>query len=203
MSRARLLLAAVLAVIVISAAAVNGSTAGLSNEPAGSSNAVSSGKATFTAGSATVACNLTLSLHWLRGPIAKVEGTTMGYVTAVIWANCEGGGIREVLGLPWDILYSSINGTLPSGVTSLNLVIDNAQWKFSGLGGFAECLYAGDMGLAMAVSLVRGTTDRYTSGVLTLDASSRLRLVSGFACPPEGSWRGRFTLSPTLTLTRT
>jgi hypothetical protein len=201
-NRLKLLVAAAITVVAFAAAATSASAASFSVEPGGTVRAISSGKVTFTAGSTSIACNLTLELNLLRGPIEKVAGARFGTVTNVTWANCENGTVREVLNLPWELVYDSIVGTLPSGVTTVNLTVKNAQFLLSTFGGFANCLYAGDVASALGVSLVRGTTDRYTTGTLRTRETPRQRLVSGFACPTEGSMTGTFTLSPTQTLTR-
>jgi hypothetical protein len=203
LNRSKLLVAAAITMVAFTAAATNAPAAEFSVANGGMVRAISSGKVTFTLGSTTIACNLTLELNLLTGPIAKVEGARFGTATNAQWANCEGTEVLTVLGLPWDLVYDSIVGTLPSGVTTVNLTVKNAQFLLTAFGGFSECLYAGDVASALGVSLVRGTTDRYTTGTLRTRETPRQRLVRGtFGCPTEGSMTGTFTLSPTQTLTR-
>lgn len=204
LTRAGRLCALAGAVLVLAVAAAGSLAAEFTLERAGAVNLTSNGKTTFTFGSMTTSCNFTLELELARGPISKVEGASIGSVTNVRWAECEGGRIGAVLGLPWEVTYVSISGTLPSGMTSMKIRILNWRFRFELFFGLVDCLWAGNVGMIMTVSLVRGTTDRYTSSWLRVDENETLSYVSGpEGCPRSGSFSGNFALSATQTLTRT
>ena len=201
-NRIKLAFAAAIALIALSATGASAAEFSVAN--GGAVNATSSGKTTFTAGEATIACNLTLGLELSRGPIVKTAGNSVGRVRTVTWRECEGGEVGAVLALPWDLQYSSITGTLPEGVTSVKMTIVNAKFSFRLFFGLVNCLYEGPAGSILSTSLVRGTTNRYTSGALRSDETSTQRYISGpEACPRTGSMRGSFNLSAVQTITRT
>lgn len=205
-NRIKLLVAAAVALVAFAAAATSASAAEFAVANGGAVNAVSNGKITFTAGTATIACNLTLELNLNRGPISKVEGAGVGTLVreGVRWAECTGGNIRAVLGTPWEISYRSITGTLPSGVTAVNLNLLRTQFQFSIFFELVDCLYEGTAGSIMSTSLIRGTTERYTTSTIRSDESTTQSYVSGpESCPRTGSMRGTFNLSATQTITRT
>jgi hypothetical protein len=199
MSKSKLFLLAALALVALTAAAGSATAASFTISPGGAASAVSNGKVTFTAGETTIACNLTLSLELNRTAITKTAGNSVGSVTRVTWANCEGGEVAAVLNVPWAVTYQSISGTLPEGVTATGLQVTNAQFQLSVFGGFANCLYAGNQPASLGLSRISGAT--YRSGTLSITPTS-LALRSGFGCPSSGTMRGTFTLTA-QTVTRT
>lgn len=165
-------------------------------DPAGEIEAISRGKVDFEASGITISCNLTLTGE-LEGTIVDAEqaGRKMGEITEVAWSSCSGGSVRTVLGLSWDMETVSVNGTLPNAATSLNFVIKNAQFQLAVLGGFVNCLYAGDAAANLAVS----GSNPYTTGIITTNSS--YRLVSGALCPGSGRMTGSFALEPSQEIT--
>ncbi len=147
----------------------------------GSARLFSLGKATFTAGELSLECNLTLTSTFSSRDIPVREGEQLGSVTGASWANCTGGDVEAVLGLPWSITYRSVGGTLPEELTSLRATIDGFAWKLSIFGGSIECLYRGNLGLTFPLS----GRNPYRTGLLTTGLEA-VRLVSGFGCPAEG-----------------
>ncbi|HEX4806893.1 MAG TPA: hypothetical protein VFU94_13425 [Conexibacter sp.] len=186
----KLFLLSALALVALAAAATSATAASLQASPGGAITATSLGKLTFSAGSLSIECNLTMTGNLLRTAISKTAGTKMGEINTVSWANCTGGEVETVLNLPWTLAYSSINGTLPEGVTGINFEIVNSSFELSAFGGFFGCLYRGNSNAEQAVTRISGAT--YRSG-LVRSLQNALRLVSGIGCPSEGRMIGTFT----------
>ncbi len=188
-----------LALVALAAVATTATAASLQSSPGGAITATSLGKLSFVAGSITIECNLTMRGNLLTTAIAKTAGTKMGEINEIRWANCTGGEVETVLNLPWNIVYRSINGTLPEGVTAINFEIVNTQFELSTFGGFFACLYNGNAQAEQAVTRISGA--RYRSG-LARSLENALRLREGFGCPSEGRMRGTFSMTA-QTITRT
>ena len=199
--KVKILMAAVVTLAALAAATGVASAAEFSFSPGGSDDAVSEGKISFANSFATLECNLTLTLNWLRGPIAKVAGNKLGEVTSINWANCSGGNWRAALATPWEIQYESISGTLPEAVSTLNVIIKNIGMQFSLFFGLSNCLWGGD--LTKILTLNHRTGVSYTTGGQRLDETKTLGLRSGpEACPSTIAFQGRFFLASVQTLTR-
>ncbi|HEX4806892.1 MAG TPA: hypothetical protein VFU94_13420 [Conexibacter sp.] len=188
-----------MAAALLAIGAAPSTAASLSFRPAGSITATSLGKLTFAMGSLTIECNYTLTGRLATGPIAKTAGASVGEITEVTWAGCTGGEIETVLNLPWTVVYSSIDGTLPEAVSAVRLAIDGWSWELSTFGGFAGCLWSGNPEFSLALTRLAGA--EYRSGLMR-SLESALRLVSGFGCPSEGRYLGSFSLT-SQTVTRT
>lgn len=192
----KVLLTMALSLVALFATAAGASAYTATVEPAGEIETVSNGKVDFTASGITIECNLTLA-GWLEETVANAEraGSYMGEITEVNWSECVGGSVRAVLGLEWAITTSRINGTLPNGATSLDFVINGAEFQLSVFGGFINCLYSGNAAANMAVS----GSNPYSSGTITTNSSYTLQ--SGFLCPNPGSMVGSFEMEPGQTIT--
>lgn len=195
----KLFLLSALALVALAAAATSATAASLQTSPGGAITATSLGKLSFVAGEIRIECNLTMRGNLLTTAISKVAGTKMGEITAINWANCVGGEVEAVLNLPWNVIYTSINGTLPEGVTGVNFEIVNTQFELSTFGGFFACLYAGNNRAEQAVTRISGAT--YRSG-LVRSLENALSLREGFGCPSSGRMRGTFSQTA-QTITRT
>ncbi len=195
----KLFLLSALALVALAAAATSATAASLQARPGGAITATSLGKLTFEAGEINIECNLTMRGNLLTTAISKTSGTKMGEITEVRWANCVGGEVAAVLGLPWTVAYSSISGTLPEGVTAINFSINGSSFRLSTFGGFANCLYTGNSNASQAVTRISGA--EYRSG-LVRSLENALSLREGFACPREGKMIGSFTQT-TQTIVRT
>jgi hypothetical protein len=205
----KLIVVAALALTALAATAVSANAAtGVSISPAGEISQTSIGKVTFTAGESRIECNLTLAGR-LSSTLVSIT-SSIGSVTRVTWANCVGGEVSAVLGLPWSITITKLNGTTPSrvaaeAVTSGQIKIAGTAFKLSVFGGFVECLYGGSTSsveASMPATKVSGTTRSYNLGNLTIQANSLALTSGGFGCPGSGSMSGTFNpASPTQTTT--
>jgi hypothetical protein len=206
MRHVRLLFVFAITVGGFCAAAGTAAAASFSTSPAGSITAASLGRLSFTVlgGLATVRCSVTLrgSLH--RERIAKVEGTLIGFITAVTVAHpCEGGEANVLAAtLPWHIVFRTITGTLPENVTGIVHLLIGIGFLLEAAG--ANCLYGGNVeGRDAVTRTVAGT---YSTGLVTSNANSiplsEEALNLGFACPASGRFVGTFGLVPLQTIIR-
>ncbi|HEX4806891.1 MAG TPA: hypothetical protein VFU94_13415 [Conexibacter sp.] len=184
-------LALTVAIAAFGLASTAAGAASLEVSPAGSIIETSLGKLSFTAGENTVECNITMSGNLLRGPIAKTSGSKLGEINSVRWANCSGGEIERVEGLPWTVSYESISGTLPERMTSVTKKVA-IDIDFSLFGSFFECEYKGIA--AFAVGLVNIASNVYKTG-LASSLQSAIPLLRGFACPVDGRIKSQASLT--------
>jgi hypothetical protein len=90
-----------------------------------------------------VACDVTLEGSFHSRTIGKAPGTRLGHVTEIRIANCEGGAytiLDETL--PWQWVFSSFTGTLPS--ISTIAVRTHGVALLVEIGVLAECLLQTD-----------------------------------------------------------
>jgi hypothetical protein len=198
MSKVKLLFAAAIAIVAFAAVASSASAYRAAVSRAGAISSVSLGKITFGSGP-EVECNLTLN-GTLASSVELTAGTSMGAINEVRWANCTGGTVGGVLGLPWNLSVDSIGGTLPNEATELYFDLRGSAFNLSVFFGIVNCLYAGDSSATLAVNDTG--TNTYTSGLITADETIQLPFIRGSgACPEEGGFAGTFNLtSQTLTV---
>jgi hypothetical protein len=201
----KLVLAVLAATILLSIAA--GSAVALRSLSASSTTLVAQGNETFAGSNGiNVICPLTLTGSVNRAT-AKRAGAILGSITRV---DPVGNGRRPcrtnvlvaaevvaVLGLPWNIAYNSILGTLPR-ITGILATIQRVQFLLEIAG--QRCLFEGDVPFLIIVE---------AGGALTIGTPLRNNqgLVAGLAlttaeCPASGELRGelRVTTSPRITL---
>lgn len=197
MSR-RFSLATAAAIAVVAFAAVSGTAAAgeFQFSPGGAITGASLGPVTFSGSGITITCNLTLRGTVTSARVPKVAGTSYGEITSVSVGRCTG-GTASVLNLPWPVVYNSILGSLPEGVTGVSLTVQRAGFKLNSLG--LECLYGGSLTSLLAVT----GSNPYTTGLYAIPSGSSVPFVSGSPlCPRTGSMSGTFGISPTQTVTR-
>lgn len=196
--RLKLLLAAALALVALAATSTAASAAYFEIQNPGEFTTTSSGKITFSAaGFITIRCDLTLIGETEGGLIEKVSGAKFGEITDVQIDNCEGGSVTEVL-TPFDLVYSSIEGTLPNAVTAINFAVANAGFKLRGPGGL-ECLYAGAVFARTAVS---GSNPYTTTGNVPITGDN-IGGGSGICAILPGDMAGTFNpITPPIEILR-
>ncbi|HEX4804591.1 MAG TPA: hypothetical protein VFU94_01715 [Conexibacter sp.] len=197
MSRSTML--AALAALALLAAALGSGVAAAGEfqfNPGGTITGTSLGPVTFSSNGITITCNLTLRGTVTSSRVPKVAGTSYGAITAVSIGRCSG-GTAAVLGLPWPVTYDAILGTLPEGVTGVQLTIERTGFALNTLG--LECLYGGTLTSLLAVT----GRNPYTTGLYAIPSGSSVPLVrGGILCPTTGTMTGTFGISPTQTVTR-
>jgi len=190
-TRTKLLLSALTAALVLSAAVGTASARrlALSNQtfraiwnPLVFSNA---------AESIEVRCAVTLEGSFHSSTLSKVNEQLVGYVTSakVAEAGCSGGKARALTEtLPWHIRYESFAGTLPT-ITSIGVRLVGAAFLIEVFG--VSCLY-----LTEASHPARGQIN-LSSGVATslraLESPAIPKHSGSFLCPGEGVFRGTTT----------
>jgi hypothetical protein len=100
----------------------------------------------------------------------------------------------------WKLIYDSFQGTLPR-IEGVNIHIQGVQLRDVILGPFGEtieCLYEGAV---FGLIAIRRET-RTATEARAVRERTRLRRISGsaFGCPPEGTFEGSFSVTPTLTI---
>ena len=191
-------LALALAVLLMLAAGAAAHDATIAN--GGEISMVSSGRATFISGQQTE-CNFTLSGSFSRS-ITNLEAPAeqeVARISSVAWRECVGGELESVLGTPWTFAYTGETGSMPNEVSSIQMTLHRFQYLLSTFGGFARCLYAGDLPFSIATVRTR-VAGVYTTGLMRT-TEAPLSLVSGFGCPERETMTGSFGLSPTQTIT--
>lgn len=196
----KLVLMAALALVAVFAIAGTAAAYDAEISPGGEISA-SGSNVTFSSGRIAIVCDLTLdgSLATSVSNVEEDSNQDLGEVTEVSWASCEGGEVRAVLGLEWNISFDGANGTLPNEVSSIDFSIDDAEFQLAVFGGFINCLYSGNAVVEMDVNPTR-TAGVYTSSTISTTGST-YGLVSGSLCPSTGSMTGAFSMSPTQTIT--
>jgi hypothetical protein len=165
--------------------------------PGGAITSTSLGRLQFVGGPITPECNVQLRGTLRSGRFAKVDGVLLGQITGATITNCTTFTSAAVLGLPWNLRYAGIEGTLPDGVTGLRLEIENAQFEVTVIGIF-RCLSQGDTFGTMTPSSSSGST--YVSGLITSDRTALPTRGSG--CPASAFLQGSLGLTPTQTVVR-
>jgi hypothetical protein len=207
MLRPRLILACVLASITAAVLVGSASAANVTFERAGSIEMPSSGKLTFGEGSTTIQCEFTFNGTLARGPIEATAGRQVGSITEVSInrAECTGGELERVLGLPWALVYDEATPSqagLPNNITGLRLRIINFNLLLSTFFGIVNCLWAGNLGLILSVTQTRtpGLYNTPTSPLpLRADETNRLAKNterSSGACQGTISIRSTLALNP-------
>ncbi|MGN6189503.1 MAG: hypothetical protein ACTHOE_11425 [Conexibacter sp.] len=90
----------------------------------------------FTGGEITVSCRLTLEGSFHSRTTAKIREALVGAVTAVTGGHpCNGGeafafnGVERTPNtLPWHIQYDSFEGTLPSSISGITLILSRFRF---------------------------------------------------------------------------
>src|SRR5690348_9970189 len=121
-------------------------------EPGGAISAASEGKVRFRSGLGTVECNLTLNGSFSTGPNGLTRGSQYGSITEIRKANCTGGELLGVLGLPWRLNVNALSGTQPERLTALLTDIAGVGMNFRESVFGITCLFSGTAGAQMALS---------------------------------------------------
>lgn len=220
-SMKRLILLGLLAVLAVGASAGSASAArSIRISPGGTVTQVSLGKVTFVSGETRIECRLTLTIRLVAGLIAPVLLIKIGEVTRVDYNECVGGEVEAILNLPWDVSLERqlltegpreercervgvlISAAPYNRVCGAVIRILRTQFQLSVFGGFARCLYEGDIGALLPLTRVSGNEREadYRMGLLTIQPN-RVRLIRGFLCPASGEMRGTFAAaSPAQTI---
>ncbi len=188
MSKLRLLLAAVTAIVAFATYATPASADTAEIDPGGRMDLVSVGRITFGIG-VTVACNLTLSGSLATSANVWI-GAIIGSVTATRFANCSGGSISSMNDLPWPIRLNEIWPYFGlNDILWLGLDLPGLDVTFSVFGGFVNCRYEGT-GRAI-LELVDTGTNTYNVADFILDESTWLPRIGGSGlCPGETNLAG-------------
>jgi hypothetical protein len=201
----RVILTLALGAAAVLAAAGTATAASGSISPGGAITSASLGGLTFDSSVVDVICPLTLVGTLASGVIEKREGAHLGSISQVIVNNpaCQNGSVGGILGLPWELTYDSIEGTLPDAVTALRFTINNVQFLVNAtvIGLTAGCLYQGNANARLAAS----GSNPYVTGLAASLANSinlfrDLNIIP--VCPTTGRLVGTFGLSPQQTVTR-
>jgi hypothetical protein len=135
----------------------------------------------------------TVSLH---RSIAKSAGALAGAVNEWSARNCRYGTVILLsASLPWHITYVSFTGTLPS-ISSLRLQINNMSLLVNAFGGFARCLYSGNIQLTSRGSPI--TEFRIDE---TIGFPLAVRLSGSAICPETVNVNGTLRSSPSVRMT--
>lgn len=208
--RSKLLLVAAAAFVAFAAFASTSSAASFRISNGGSITSPSLGLLTFENEFGIPArCPATLrgSLH--EGPIEKIEYALFGFITAAAAGACsEGLGTIAATGLnvPWHLAYRSILGTLPSGVTGILFLVENASFLLRNALLGIECLYRGHIGALLRVIRLTEIAERniYRAELISILANDQnLTAISlnGGSCP-AGILSGTFRLEPQVLIER-
>ena len=197
----KLLLAAALAVIALTATVGSASAASFRTE-ASNITSISEGKVTFSAaGFINIACRITLTGRIRAGLFNKVAGTQFGEITAVAVNECERGTVTQILieaERVFPITYQSIEGALPEAVTLIAFNITRTGFRLRETGG-TECLYAGDV---FASTRVTGRNPYTTTGNIAI-IGDNIGGGTGFCAFLNGTMTGEFRpLEPAIRITR-
>ena len=156
---------------------------------------LTSGRLTFNSALADVICDITL--HSTRSRlIDKARGTVIGRVTAILTANARNniGAAAACAGLPIELIYDSITGSLPSNITGATI---NAAGAFLLRVGNAGCLIR---------DVVKTISTENPIRRVSLEPSPRqlntTTLEEEFfrRCPSQGEIVGQLAVSPEVTL---
>lgn len=197
MAIAKRVAAATLALAALAASAAPVGATEITISPAGEIAASSNGRLTFTDGSIRFTCPITFWGELRSGPIRAASGESLGTIETGAKGVCEGGEIGAFLveaGRPWTLAFERFLGTAPNSVTGFLVSIRTMAIRWSVLGEFVECLYAGAVGALISLRTTR------TAGVYTTDTgtylSTTLSLVSGTFCPSSKRLSGTFVILP-------
>ncbi len=186
-------------VVLAGIAASAGATDTFSFSPSGRIGLASVGALTFAGvgGGLSASCNVTLT-GTLASRADKLSGTTIGGITAGS-GSCGSGsvafpGLRAEA--PWPIVYNSIQGTLPTAVSGIQLELSGATVAVTL--SFVTCTYRGEMQGLLAV-----TGGASYSGQTIASEANDLANTSGFLCPRLGEVIGSLAFSARQTVTPT
>jgi hypothetical protein len=182
-------IALVVAAASAAIAAATASATTIAFSPGGSITAASLGKITFTGGATNIRCNLTLSGSLTRSASAS-EGTSIGSITSIESASCEGARIRSINNLPYELVFNRLVAEgLELGLRELNYSVSVTIF-----GIVQDCTYGGTLPLLMQISA--GVT-----GLLRILTNSLPKTAGGGSCAASVSWSGTFGLEPQQTVT--
>jgi hypothetical protein len=191
----KLFISAALALVALLAVTASAAAFTASVSPAGEITSTTSA-AEFIGGSTTIRCPLTLRGS-LNSSVTLTAGQSLGRITRIEIGACSGGNSVSVLNLPYELPYTSTEGTLPNEATEVNFNVRGASFNLGLFGNFVNCLYSGDQPSILTLS----GTNPYTTGGIETEPTP-LRLVrGGFGCPSTGSMRASFSLSPSQRIT--
>lgn len=203
MSKPKLLLAATVVVVVLTALTASAGAFRAEIRNGGNISAPSLGKITFGNGSPTIQCSLTLN-GTLATSATISANSQLGAISEVSISACSGGSVEETLNKSWELVIKSIPSGLPDSARELGLSLRRVAFELETFGGFVNCLYAEEgRRIAGAILALTDTgTNTYTSGLLRVDETIQLRKFRGtFGCPDEGFFRGTFRLNSTQSIT--
>jgi hypothetical protein len=187
MHRIKLLLLAVVAIAAVTASSASATT--ISTSPGGAYSSASLGRVTFTGGSITIRCNLTLS-GTLATSAAATAGTKIGDMSAVETASCEGGRVRSINNLPYELRFNRLTATgLEFEVASTNFTLSVTIF-----GIVVDCTYGGNV--PALVEIINSRT-----GLIRILTNSLSKTAGSSSCPTTGSMSGTFGLEPQQTIT--
>ncbi len=139
-----------------------------------------------------VICDITLNGELHEGPIEKVEGALIGYITEASEANCSSNlpseaGVRFLL-FPWHVQYVGFTGELPE-INTVTIRVVEAGFLLlihdPIFGGHIECLYKGSF-------LATSNSNVATNGITNLIPGSEFQQLfqalgaEGGFCPARG-----------------
>ncbi|MGN6189502.1 MAG: hypothetical protein ACTHOE_11420 [Conexibacter sp.] len=194
-------IAAVVGAVAILAAALGAASArnfSFSNQ----TERVTFAELRFTSGEIATTCRVTLEGSFHSRTTAKVREALVGAVTAVTVAHpCQGGegfafnGIERTPNtLPWHIQYDSFEGTLPTAISSITLILSRFRYLIQ-VPFICAASYGSETDRLF-------NSIRLTGGVITEAAPvggrntvTRVTTLSGI-CPASGTMTG--TGSPTV-----
>jgi len=185
--------AAALAVVaaIIAVAATGASAARFDATPGGSVTGSSVDGFTFIASGVEIDCDVTLGGSMSGATLAKTVGLKVGEVSSMRWSGCSGGEVEAVLGLPWEVDYTSFTGTLPSAVTAMNVTVVNAQIRLRVFGGLATCLYAGALEVVLTPLLLwDGSYTTWPQFEIEEEGSELAKRSGGELCPATATAEG-------------
>jgi hypothetical protein len=196
LKKAKLLLAAVVALVALAGLTSSASAVRLQTRNGGAITSVSLGRLTFEGSGLNVRCNVTLRGSLRTEAIEAVRGTSFGSITAGEVTSCEGGS-AEISGetFPWSITYNT-----HSVAGGLEFTINGATFLIEAFG--SGCQYRGSPTATLAWTRTAERT--FTSGLIRSNATSvslLRRLFGLFNCPSTGRLIGSFNLTPTQTIT--
>jgi hypothetical protein len=192
--KAKLLLAAGVALVALAGLTSSASAVRLQFRPGGAISFVSLGRLSFEGGFPVI-CNLTFAGSLRTEAIEAVRGTQLGSITATEANSCEGGEaqiINELL--PWSITYNR-----HESAGGFEFTINGFEFLVEQFG--TGCHYR--VSLTGTLAWTRAGERTFTSGLVTSGGSATLvrRLFGLFSCSTTLRPRGSFSLSPAQTIT--
>jgi hypothetical protein len=167
----------------------------ISLAPAGEFTMVSEGKITFSeeVEEARIACNLTMTGTFARGPIAVEETGPSGSITGFRWSECTGGELDAALSLGWSTHWN-ILGSWPF-LRGVLLALTGYILIHIFLG---SCLYSGETGLLISLF---GENPYTTESIATWLGLTIRKISGGILCPRSIRIGGVMVMRPTQRVT--